>query len=222
MQRTLASSSDCIETDTKAEIADRIIDVAMPHTVFTISPRQPRQPQRTRCRSYAGEVERLAFHMRSISLQCYHPDTSQRGRNGSPAPTNENSGGVLVPYYIRGRRLSMPRATHSSYSPQLRPIKQPWKRRCQQIGATQCAGGKRQLVASSFDRPRHTTQYPGRHRRQHISLYHRFHVDVTTQRPTYRPFVSSFDPHPHRLTLNMTAGFFSMGVHHRRRPFPII
>lgn len=78
--------------------------------------------------------------------------------------------GVLVPYYIRGRHLSMPRATHSSYSPQPRPVKQPKKGRCRQIGATQCAGGRDNSSPPPFDRPRHTTPYPGRHRRRQISF----------------------------------------------------
>ena len=103
VQLILASTSDSVDTDKLAEIADRIIDVAMPQTVAAIAPpaKLPTTTSDNELSKMRGEIEKLAGQMRSLSSQLKERSRSRgrsqtqgngrQNRSASPAPTSRSS-----------------------------------------------------------------------------------------------------------------------------------
>ena len=103
VQLILASSSDSVDTDKLAEIADRIIDVAMPHTVAAVTPSTTsRTPTTTsEMTQLRGEIEQLVSQVRSLSFQLRERSrsrnrgqsqyTGRQSRPSSPAPSHRNT-----------------------------------------------------------------------------------------------------------------------------------
>ena len=101
VQLILASSSDSVDTDKLAEIADRIIDVAMPPTVAAVTPSTTSQLRR--------EIEQLASQVRSLSFQLRERSrsrnrgqsqyTGRQSRPSSPAPNLRNSSATAECWY---------------------------------------------------------------------------------------------------------------------------
>ena len=103
VQLILASSSDSVDTDRLAEIADRIIDVALPHTVAAVAPstKSSIPTSSTEISKLREEMEQLASQVRSLSFQLRERSRSRsrgqsqtpdrQNRPASPAPTPRSS-----------------------------------------------------------------------------------------------------------------------------------